>query len=82
MNGKVDRERGSRVLAAISVVTLVACGVLVWQVTPEPTSRASLVLKKRPMQLLDGVYMLGSLSPSVAYLIDSSEGLILVDSGL
>ena len=82
MNGKVDRERGSRVLAAIGVVTLMACGVLVWQVTPESTSRASLVLKKRPMQLLDGVYMLGSLSPSVAYVIDSSEGLILVDSGL
>jgi len=79
---KNDRERGSRVLAAISVMTLLACGFIVWNVTPESRSDASLVLKKRPMQLLDGVYMLGSLSPSVAYVIDTSEGLVLIDSGL
>ena len=82
MNGTVRRERGSRLLAAISVLTLVACGFVLWKVTPESRVHTSLVLKKQPMQLLNGVYMLGSLSPSVAYVIDTSEGLILIDSGL
>ena len=82
MNGQANGERGSRVLAAIGVLTLVACGFLIWRETPESTGRASLTLKKRPMQLLDGVYMLGSLTPSVAYVIDTSEGLVLIDTGI
>ncbi len=82
MSSKIDREQGSRTLAALGVVVLLACGYLMWQATPESSSRASLVLKKRPMQLFDRVYMLGSLSPSVAYVIDTDDELILVDSGL
>ena len=82
MNGQANGERGSRVLAAIGVLTLVACGFLIGRETPESTGRASLTLKKRPMQLLDGVYMLGSLTPSVAYVIDTSEGLVLIDTGI
>ena len=82
MNGRVRREGGSRILAAISVATLVACAVVVWKMTPESRVHTSLMLKKRPMQLLRGVYMLGSLTPSVAYVVDTSDGLILIDSGL
>ena len=82
MNGRVRREGGSRILAAISVATLVACAVVVWKMTPESRVHTSLMLKKQPMQLLRGVYMLGSLTPSVAYVVDTSDGLILIDSGL
>jgi glyoxylase-like metal-dependent hydrolase (beta-lactamase superfamily II) len=82
MNDQADGKRGSRVLAAIGVLTLVTCGFLLWPETPESASRASLALKKQPMKLLDGVYMLGSLTPSVAYVIDTSEGLVLIDTGI
>ena len=37
---------------------------------------------KEPFEVAEGVYVLGSLSPSVAYVVGTSEGLILIDSGL
>jgi glyoxylase-like metal-dependent hydrolase (beta-lactamase superfamily II) len=45
------------------------------------SSRASL-LEPYPIQVVPGIYLLGGLKPAAAYAIETSEGLVLVDSGL
>ena len=35
-----------------------------------------------PIRIVPGIYLLGGLWPSVAYAVETSEGLVLVDSGL
>ena len=79
-NGVVDR--GSRKMAVLGLTTLVACAVMIWKVTPETTIDADPVLRRRPVTLFEGVHLLGGLAPSVAYVVETSEGLVLVDSGL
>ncbi len=39
-------------------------------------------LEPRAMTLAAGIHMLGGLSPSAAYVVETSDGLVLVDSGL
>jgi glyoxylase-like metal-dependent hydrolase (beta-lactamase superfamily II) len=45
---------------------------------PLPATR----LTSDTVELMPGVYLLGKMSPAVAYLVQSAEGLILVDSGM
>jgi glyoxylase-like metal-dependent hydrolase (beta-lactamase superfamily II) len=40
------------------------------------------VLEPRAMTIVPGIHMLGGLSPSAAYVVETSEGLVLIDSGL
>ncbi|MDP7276699.1 MAG: MBL fold metallo-hydrolase [Planctomycetaceae bacterium] len=75
-------DRGSRIMAGLGVMTLVACAAVIWNVTPEKRIVEDPVLKRRPVTLFDGVHLLGGLAPSVAYVVETSEGLVLVDSGL
>jgi glyoxylase-like metal-dependent hydrolase (beta-lactamase superfamily II) len=39
-------------------------------------------LSRSAAQVVPGVYILGGLAPSVAYVVETSQGLVLVDSGL
>ncbi|QEH35291.1 Metallo-beta-lactamase L1 precursor [Aquisphaera giovannonii] len=39
-------------------------------------------LERRPLTVVPGVHMLGGLSPSAAYAVETSAGLLLFDSGL
>jgi glyoxylase-like metal-dependent hydrolase (beta-lactamase superfamily II) len=39
-------------------------------------------LGPRPLSIVSGISILGALEPSVAYVVETSEGLILIDSGL
>ncbi len=39
-------------------------------------------LRRVPMRIVPGVYLLGGLAPSAAYAVDTSEGLVLIDAGL
>ena len=39
-------------------------------------------LARNPAQITDGVYILGDMAPSAVYVVETSEGLALVDSGL
>lgn len=55
---------------------------------PRPTSNAAGVhdhqatrLVKQPSQIGDGLYVLGNLSPSVVYVVETSEGLAMIDAG-
>jgi metallo-beta-lactamase class B len=41
----------------------------------------SLLLRPRPMKILPGLYLLGGLEPAAAYVVETSEGLVLVDTG-
>ena len=75
-------DRGSRILAVLGLMTLATCAVVIWNLTPETTIADDPVLKRRPMTLFKGVHLLGGLNPSVAYVVETSEGLVLVDSGL
>jgi glyoxylase-like metal-dependent hydrolase (beta-lactamase superfamily II) len=48
---------------------------------PPPPAVASLLLP-RPVPMASGVYLLGETSPAAAYAVQTSDGLVLVDSGL
>ena len=39
-------------------------------------------LASRPLTLTSGIHLLGGLSPAAAYVVETSKGLVLVDSGL
>jgi len=40
------------------------------------------ILVSRPVTLLPGLHLLGGLSPAAAYVVETSAGLVLIDSGL
>ncbi len=40
------------------------------------------VLEPRAMTIVPGIHLLGGLSPSAAYVVETSEGLVMIDSGL
>ena len=68
---------GKRLAIACVVIAVIGAGYALW---PRPSG--SPVLRKAAARLTERVYLLGRLSPSVAYAVDTSEGLVLVDSGL
>jgi len=39
-------------------------------------------LARKPLTIIPGVYLLGGLSPSAAYVLETTAGLVLIDSGL
>jgi glyoxylase-like metal-dependent hydrolase (beta-lactamase superfamily II) len=89
MPGSLTRiaARRSRLVASLSVltVTLVFLAGYGWYLAGQDFS----FFATRPPRLVQsavavapGVYLLGGLSPSAAYVIETSEGLVLVDSGL
>src|SRR5690349_6929844 len=49
--------------------------------SPRPAKLASLLLPE-PVAVAPGVYLLGRTSPAAAYLVETSQGLVLIDSGL
>jgi hypothetical protein len=44
--------------------------------------RSSIRLVREPCKLCDGLYLLGHLSPAAVYVVETSEGLLMIDSGL
>ncbi len=71
---------GMLVLAAITVASayhFFAPGKYPWR-----SGGQTLRLVRSPLAVAPGIYMLGGLRPSVAYVVATSEGLVLVDSGL
>lgn len=78
---------GVLLLAFLSVLGLWLAGALSKQnpspeavVTPRPF--AENLLSRQPITLAPRIHMLGRLFPSVAYVVETSDGLVLVDSGL
>ncbi len=76
------KDRGSRTMAVLGLMSLLACGIVIWKMAPESVVQTDPILRGRPITLLEGVHLLGGLAPSVAYVVETSDGLVLVDSGL
>jgi glyoxylase-like metal-dependent hydrolase (beta-lactamase superfamily II) len=72
-------------LALLGIAVATMAGVALWRqhaaFTPRP-SRIYSILLPAPVALAPGVYLLGKNSPAAVYLIETSRGLVLVDSGL
>jgi glyoxylase-like metal-dependent hydrolase (beta-lactamase superfamily II) len=71
---------GMLILAAIATVAayrLFAQGKYPWQ-----SAGKTLRLVRSPIVVAPGIFMLGGLRPSAAYVVATSEGLVLVDTGL
>jgi len=93
MKGPAGRMRwtlvggGALLLACMSALGLWLAGAFS---KPEPIAEAPLSpqsttenrFSRQPVTLAPRIHMLGRLFPSVAYAVETSEGLVLVDSGL
>lgn len=59
---------------------------LVWHLTrsdiPSDLSGGAQPLKAEPTRVVRDIFLLGELSPGAAYAVDTSDGIVLIDSGL
>src|SRR5215467_4658616 len=55
---------------------------LIDQMPAEQIVSAAPVLAQRPVTLAPGLHLLGGLAPAAAYVVETSAGLVLIDSGL
>ncbi len=88
MPGTMKRPVLKRALIAALVLLLVGAGLVegirqyraatAFRYAPDRVPR----LVHRPISVVPGVYLLGGLSPSAAYVVETSAGLVLFDSGL
>jgi glyoxylase-like metal-dependent hydrolase (beta-lactamase superfamily II) len=72
--------------ALAGLVLLTAAAAAFWgrprpRFAPRPTA-VSRVLSPEPVAVAPGVYLLGRTDPAAAYAVETSEGLVLIDSGL
>ncbi|HKB38732.1 MAG TPA: MBL fold metallo-hydrolase [Gemmataceae bacterium] len=87
MQESVPHSAGSRrwLLGGLTVLIL---GVAVylgyrWHFSrPGPPAPRPPLLAPCPVTLAPGIHLLGGLSPAAAYVVETSEGLVLVDTGL
>ena len=52
------------------------------QKPPPPDSGEEPLLVPRPVTLAPGIHLLGRLTPAVAYVVETSAGLVLIDTGM
>lgn len=82
------RSRGDRKLVGILVVVMVAIVLTANYLKhadntqQQAAAPPDAVFVPGPVTLAPGLHLLGALAPSVAYVIETSDGLILVDTGL
>ncbi len=89
MRGSLTRSRGWRtaVVTSMSAVAFALIGLAGW-LWYTATIHASFSKARVPrlvrssVQVAPGLYLIGDLAPSAVYVVDTPEGLILVDSGL
>src|ERR1039458_5523781 len=89
MPPSLSRLRGWRTIAVTSTsavsLTLVCCAGIWWYLASNGAtfSKARVPrLARSAIKVAPGLYLLGGMSPSAVYVVDTSDGLILVDSGL
>jgi glyoxylase-like metal-dependent hydrolase (beta-lactamase superfamily II) len=80
---RARRWRRRLALALLLACAAVATGALLYgrRAWDAILGRAP-ALEPRAMTVVPGIHMLGGLSPSPAYVVETAEGLILIDSGL
>lgn len=68
------------------LLIVIAAGILIWRWhgarAPSNAKFADALFAREPVTLTPRIHMLGRLVPSVAYAIETSAGLVLVDTGL
>jgi metallo-beta-lactamase class B len=73
-------------LAGLALLALAAvfAGAAWWrpQRAAVPAAPANQPLLPRPVAVVPGVYLLGGMAPAAAYAVETSDGLVLIDSGL
>src|SRR5205807_224170 len=74
--------RGRWWTATIAGLLLVATGAAVWFWQRKPPVPVVKVLLPQPCAVAPGVYLLGKTLPAAAYLVETADGLVLIDSGL
>jgi hypothetical protein len=72
------------VLTMLILALVLALGYRRQTAKPDNTRAAagSLVLAPYPVTLVPGIHLLGGLAPAAAYVVETSEGPVLVDTGL
>ncbi len=66
--------------ALVLLVALAAAWHWLWRGPASPPVASALL--PEPVAVAPGVYLLGDMAPAAAYAVDTSDGLVLVDSGL
>jgi metallo-beta-lactamase class B len=78
-------KRRLPLLLLLGITAAVLTGVLWWRpwqgYAPRPVT-VSRILRPAPVAVSPGVYLLGKTAPAAAYLVETSAGLVLIDSGL
>jgi glyoxylase-like metal-dependent hydrolase (beta-lactamase superfamily II) len=81
-----DRAAGRRLprLGLVALAVVAVAGLAWWarrDFSPRPAA-AAVALEPRALALAPGVYLLGKTAPAAAYVVETPEGLVLIDSGL
>src|SRR5947209_1281451 len=76
-----------RLAALLTVAVLVLTLVAVFRRSPAPHEDAATgehipALGPHAVTLLPGLHLLGGLAPAAAYVVETSDGLVLIDAGL
>ena len=75
-------SRRRKLLLAGSIVLLeVIAASLAWCWLRKDEQEQELLLRPIPAQLAPGLYLLGNSLPSAVYVVETTDGLVLVDSG-
>ncbi|HEV3339195.1 MAG TPA: MBL fold metallo-hydrolase [Pirellulales bacterium] len=78
-------------LAGAVLATGLLGAIGLWALRPRPAAsrpggtrndRFATTLIRQPCQISEGIYLLGEMSPSAVYVIDTAEGLAMIDAGL
>jgi hydroxyacylglutathione hydrolase len=86
MAGTIRRLRKS--VGGVALLLFAGASAGAWwflsprQVPPPPVASSSAVLLPGASSLAPGLYLLGATRPAAAYAVDTSDGLVLIDSGL
>jgi glyoxylase-like metal-dependent hydrolase (beta-lactamase superfamily II) len=79
----VPARRWLLAIAALFILGIGAAGLISrWRQSTRSSVAALEVLASQPGAVAPGVYLLGKTSPAAAYAVETSDGLVLIDSGL
>jgi metallo-beta-lactamase class B len=75
---------GLRLAIAAAMAVLIGIPIWLWFafIAKKPDPYANVLFAAHPLTVARGVHMLGKLAPSAAYVIETSDGLILIDTGI
>jgi glyoxylase-like metal-dependent hydrolase (beta-lactamase superfamily II) len=73
---------GTLTVLIVALVLIVACRRQAARQDGSPGIARAPVLGPHPITVAPGIYLLGGMAPAAAYVVETSEGLALIDTGL